>query len=556
MKKDRQPLRFTARVTLALGLSLTGLAAAQNNLQIRPNVQLNTNQLLLPSALQLKLQSLPNFGAQPIFPALDAAASSQFLNGNTIWLTAQGIEANRQARIQAFNTNVARLQPLASQPRIQAVLTAAQLDGLQEPELQVQTKSGPLNIRLMSADVGANIAASELGQDANANAQTAVTHMAQTMKVDPAIVQRVAQAAPVQRQGVALKANTDIARLNSVSQVARFLEPTGTGSGLDTAPASCPPAANGLFATYDFPMKKNLPDVKNQGSRGTCWAFATVSVAETLINRLYNRRVNLSEEDYVAFSKLKYGSPTDGDGGDPYKWMQQNAQNSYRFAYENVWEYNQSNSRTATETPADSGKFVYTNSCKNYPHQDQCEDSVSQAKTGCIIAAGKTVCGAQIPTNRTNYGLDTTYLRNSWDWDHKDGGLGWAVFALGFGTPVMLLHDARYLQADARGFVGDLPYDVVSHQVKQPDGSKKWVKNTGASDVNWWNHIAMLVGYIDNQKLHQVMPGAPDGPGGGYFIMKNSWSTCWADGGYIYLSWDWMKKYAGGLYFGESITNN
>lgn len=511
--------------------------------------------LVLPNTLQLKIQTLPNFGAAPIFRPLNGADANRFLNGNTIWLTSQSIEANRQARLQNLQTNVARLQPLASQPRIQAVLSAVQTEGLQEPLLQVQTKSGPLTIKLMSADVGASIAANGLGQDAASNAQLAVTQMARSMNIDTAMVQRVAQAEPTQRQGVVLQMSSDIARLNAARQLGQLLQPAGTGNGLDSVPASCPPAANGLFATYDFPMKKNLPAVKNQGGRGTCWAFATVSAAETLIRTLYNRRVDLSEQDYVAYSKLKYGSPTDGDGGDPFKVMQLNAQNSYRFAYENVWEYNQSRSRTATETPADSGKFVYTNSCKDYPHQDQCEDSVSQAETGCIVAAGKTVCGAEIPTNRTNYGLDTTYLKDSWDWNQKDGGLGWAVFALGFGTPVMLLHDARYLQADARGFVGDLPYNVVSHQVKQADGSKKWVPNA-SGDVNWWNHIAQLVGYIDNSRLHTVLPGAPDGPGGGYFIMKNSWGSCWADGGYIYLSWNWMKKYAGGLYFGQRITND
>ncbi|WP_135229385.1 C1 family peptidase [Deinococcus fonticola] len=543
-------------VLLLATLLLTVSAQAQNRpiLQPVPRVPLQQVPLQLPSALQLRLQTLPSFGAPPPFKALDSATSNRFLNGNTIWLTAPGLEASRQARLQNFSANLARLQPLASQPRIQAVLNAAKLQGLQEPLLQVQTKSGPLTIKLLSADVGASIAARELGQDAEANARVAVTRMAQDMDIDPAVVGQVAQAVPAQRLNTALQLQPSLARILGNRPLLPIMSPVGTGNGLDAVPNSCAPASGKLFALYDFPMKKNLPAVKNQGGRGTCWAFATISVAETLIRTQYGRRVDLSEQDYVAYSKLKYGSPTDGDGADPFALLGLNAQNGYRFAYEKVWEYNQSLSRSATETPPDSGKYNYQNSCGGYPHQDQCEDSVSQAETGCIVTAGKTVCGAQIPTERTSYGIDTSSLKNMWDWNQKDGGLGWSVLALGFGTPVMLLHDARYLQGDANGFVGDLPYNRASHPVKQADGSTKWEPNT-EKDVAWWNHIAMLVGYVSNQRLQEVMPGAPAGPGGGYFIMKNSWGTCWSDGGYIYLSWDWMKKYAGGLYLGTRITN-
>lgn len=553
MKRSRLPL-------LTLGCLLVSVqlqsAQAQGNLTPKANqLNVNVSQIVLPQNFKLKLQTIPNFGAAPIFKTLDAAASGRFLGGNTIWLTQQGIEANRVARVQNFSANVAKLQPLANQPRIQAVLSASRLEGLSEPILQVSTKSGPLDIRLMGADVGASIAASELGQDAGQNAQQVMTNVAQQLNIDTAYVQQVARAEPQQRLNVAMKLSPDIAKVINGRNIGQLLAPAGTGSGLDAVPANCPPANTGLFASYDFPMKKHLPAVKNQGARGTCWAFATVGVAETLIKMSYNRRVDLSEEDYVAYSKLRYGAPTDPDGADPFALLGLNAQNAYRFAFENVWEYNQSRSRVATETPANSGKFNYSNSCLNYPHQNQCEDTVSQAETGCIVADGKTVCGAQIPSDRTPYGINTSYLRNVWDWNQKDGGLGWAVFALGFGTPVMLLHDARYLQADARGFVGDLPYNVVNHPVKQANGSVNWVPNT-ANDVNWWNHIAMLVGYISNQQLQTVVPGAPAGAGGGYFIMKNSWGSCWADGGYIYLSWDWMKKYAGGLYLGERITNN
>ncbi|WP_022799879.1 C1 family peptidase [Deinococcus ficus] len=541
----RQRPLFSLSAAL-LGAALAAQAGAQGT-----TVPITTPLRLNP-AVQLRLQAVPNFGAAPIFRTLDATASTRFLNGNTIWLTAQGLQANQAARAQTLTANLARLQLQAARPQVQAVLRAVQAQGLREPQLTVPTRSGPLTVTLLGADVGASLAASRLGQDFEQVGRSVGVQVARDLNLPADLIGRVAQAAPQQRLNVVTQIQPDLLRALTRLDV-RALQPEGTADGLDAAPSGCAASASGLFTRYDFPIKKHLPAAKNQGGRGTCWAFASVGLTETLISRTFGRKVDLSEEDFVANYKLRYGSPTDGDGAWTEDALTKGAQTGYRFAYENAWQYNQSLKRTATETPAKSGKFLYAKSCTDYPFQNQCEDSVSQAETGCILADGKTVCGAQLPATRSPYGLNTGAMRNFLDPEQPEGGMGWAVLAVVTGTPVLMTHDARYL-TNSGGFVGDLPYSAVSHEEDTPTG-KKWVPNT-EKDLQNWNHVALLVGWIGNEQLAKVSPGAPAGAGGGYFIMKNSWSSCFGDGGYVYLPWNWVKKYAGALTFGAQVTRN
>ena len=58
-----------------------------------------------------------------------------------------------------------------------------------------------------------------------------------------------------------------------------------------------------------------------------------------------------------------------------------------------------------------------------------------------------------------------------------------------------------------------------------------------ASDLNTsvGGHEVHVVGYVGNAELAAAIPSAPAGAGGGYFIIKNSWSTCLGDAGYWYM---------------------
>lgn len=42
-------------------------------------------------------------------------------------------------------------------------------------------------------------------------------------------------------------------------------------------------------------------------------------------------------------------------------------------------------------------------------------------------------------------------------------------------------------------------------------------------------------------------------PGGGYFILRNSWDTTFGDAGYAYVSFDFVQKYANDLVYYHSF---
>jgi len=66
----------------------------------------------------------------------------------------------------------------------------------------------------------------------------------------------------------------------------------------------------------------------------------------------------------------------------------------------------------------------------------------------------------------------------------------------------------------------------------------------GASETSRGGHALHITGFIENAKLSAKLPGATLGAGGGYFIVKNSWGTCFGDAGYIYLPYNWIRNYA------------
>jgi hypothetical protein len=54
----------------------------------------------------------------------------------------------------------------------------------------------------------------------------------------------------------------------------------------------------------------------------------------------------------------------------------------------------------------------------------------------------------------------------------------------------------------------------------------------------------LIVGYKDDASA----------PGGGWFIMRNSWGERWAEKGYAYLSYDFLSSYGGYCYAAEPYS--
>ena len=529
-----------------------------NTTQINPNIRLQTVNLT-----QL-LQPAPAFGSASL-PAglrvLQGDEASRFASlGTPTWITAASLQQSGALRVQRLNSNLQLVGRAAQtsanlRPELAGLLQLAQTRPFDEPVLTVDTKSGPLQIKLMSAEIGLEQAAGDLNAGAgrrSVNTSLALGYARSLNLGDEGLraVQAVNEAPgsaapdlasaqvvrPVVSQALNTVARLDVRRID----IAALLAPQGQGDGLDTI-GGCSASNTGLYAAMDFPMKKNLPDVKSQGGRGTCWAFATVGAVETTLRRDAGKNVNLSEEDFVSYNKILAGQLDAGDGFWPLAAATQAQNNGYRFALENVWQYNQSQQRNAAETPKNSGHWTYNNSCGGYPFAANCSDTVHQAPSACLLVNGKQSCGFQLAQKRSPYGIDTSKTSNLYDASNRDASLFWAALALKSGNPVLMTHDANYLKSG--GFVADVPYASVSHC----DANNQNCKPNTAADVQNWNHVVMLVGYVTNAEMKARLPGAPEGAGGGYFIAKNSWGSCWGDGGYAYLPWNWLEKYVGRL---------
>lgn len=543
--------------TLALS-SVAGPVLAQTG-TVRPGTP-----VLQPINLSQLLQVAPAFGSASLPSGLrllqgDEATRFAAL-GTPTWITAAALQASNTQRTQRLNSNLQRVGravqgEAALRPELAGLLRLARTRPFEEPVLRVETRSGPMDVRLMSAEVGLEQAAGDLDApraQQGTNASLALGYARSLGLNDEGVraVQAVNEApralvgdvtsAQVIRPVVSQALNT-VARLDARPiALGTPVVPQGQGDGLDTR-GDCTASPTGLYAAIDFPLKKFLPDVKSQGGRGTCWAFATVGAVETTLNRDFNRRVNLSEEDFVSYNKILAGQLDAGDGFWPLAAATQSQKDGYRFAYENAWQYNQSWKRSAKEAPKDSGHWTYTSTCTDYPYAASCSDTVHQAPSACLLVNGKQSCGFQLAQKRSPYGIDMNRSSNLYDPANRDASLFWTALALRAGNPVLMTHDANYLKGG--GFVGDVPYSSVSHC----DDNNKNCKPNTAADVQNWNHVVMLVGFVTNAELKARLPGAPQVDGGGYFIAKNSWGSCWGDGGYAYLPWNWMEKYVGRL---------
>ncbi|WP_407570119.1 C1 family peptidase [Deinococcus altitudinis] len=568
--------RFSGPAALALALAgmlnLGGQVSGQQVAQLQGGLlaqaggtRLNTTQMnvqLQSLNLTQLLQVAPAFGGASL-PAglrvLQGDEASRFAAlGTPTWITAASLQQNSALRVQRLNSNLQVVGRAAAQrPELQNLLEAARTRPFEEPLLTVDTKSGPQQFRLMSAEVGLEQAAGDLStavQRRSVNTGLALNY-ARALNLDAAGIRAVQSVNEVAGAAGATPSNAAVGTrvvvtqaLNAVTRldlrpinIGILQAPQGQGDGLDTA-GGCPGSNTGIFSALDFPMKKNLPEVKSQGNRGTCWAFATVGAIETTISRDFGRRVNLSEEDFVSYTKIRAGQLEGGDGYFPFGSAQEAQQSNYRFAFENVWQYNKSGQQTETETPKNSGKWIYAKSCEGYPFATTlCSNTVHQAPSACLLVDGKQSCGFQLAQKRSPYGVDVSRASNLYDADNRDASLFWTALALRSGNPVLMTHDANYLKGGS--FVADVPYSSVSHC----DDNNQNCKPNTAKDVQSWNHAVLLVGYVTNAEVKAKLPNAPEGAGGGYFIAKNSWSSCWGDGGYAYLPWNWLEKYVGRL---------
>jgi C1A family cysteine protease len=339
----------------------------------------------------------------------------------------------------------------------------------------------------------------------------------------------------------------------------------------------------GIRNAYEWPMKYYVTSVKDQHNRGTCVAFANTSAIETHVAKKYGFWTNLSEQDLYNRMKLIWQRGDFGDGFTSDLGFSQMAAEQWLLPFEDQWPYNPSidrldgtklctqsscenNSESFRTCASDCGtKFAvgstnynecvnedcrknstsyqacknvcdkdpnnhhYYFSCQNYA--DTCSDSTHQSELVCkesktINDTAYYTCAYEIPEkNSNNYGYRITSAAQIWNRENTESiefSFATLLLALHFGNPVVIGHPVTTAFDDA-----------------SDDGFMAYVAN----DTNRGGHGLHAVGYIDNKDLADILPTTQPGAGGGYVIVKNSWSNCWGDGGYVYIPYQSIKEY-------------
>jgi hypothetical protein len=285
----------------------------------------------------------------------------------------------------------------------------------------------------------------------------------------------------------------------------------GDRSGNDP---SCGPIPGGLYATMNF-LNKGYPTcVKDQGGRGTCHTFGITSATEERYSMDQGLRVNLSEQDEMEHYRFLWQRALYVDSGDPWEEINDVISLNYVYPLEHQWDYNPSYGRDTSMTP-------FTHSCDNVLGGEPCSDTAPQSAVVCADFGGFVLCFLYDPGIQGSK-YRPTQAQYFWDSSNPELSAEYMLLQLAFNNSVVMAFSVSpAFESPRNGFV---PYDPNDLAAKPLGG-----------------HVMHVVSFVSNVDLAQQLPGAPPGSGGGYFVVKNSWSACFGDGGYVYLPWDYMK---------------
>lgn len=319
--------------------------------------------------------------------------------------------------------------------------------------------------------------------------------------------------------------------------VANCAQEEGAGSGLDRT-GNCTYSEIGLHANAHWPLKYRTTCVKDQGMRGTCVAFAITGAVEAVAARKYNRWTNLSEQHLYYNEKSQWFSsipPNFGDGLIPPFSVAGLMLGSYRYAFEDAWEYNKSLQRE--EVINLPFEFTYRNSCTGY-NGTHCSDTNHQ---------GQLVC--------TQKCLGVAPLQHCWnECGYTANVAATAGFRVGSFNPFFNIINPQHGVDMAKAFLAAGAPVVASLAVVESfdnvsnDG---YVSYVSGNESSRGGHAVVLTGWVPNS---QRPDGAPSGAGGGYFVGKNSWGCNSGDAGYYYLPASWVMKNVYSMLALEDVT--
>lgn len=289
-----------------------------------------------------------------------------------------------------------------------------------------------------------------------------------------------------------------------------------SGEGSDRTGGKCGHASNGLYNNLHWPLKYFITSTKNQRIRGSCTGFALTSATETLVAVRDGKWVNLSEQFLYNRIKTVWDADDYDEGAPTADVAEEFSKSGYRLPFEDQWNYNPSTERAVGSAADEEEDFL--GSCIGY--DERCSNTAHQSEFICTVSGGQTYCGSRPPSLGQGYKISNSYLI----WENGDDlPLNTLRNMLANGRPMVVTLEVtrgmRGNRLDTNGFLVDYDDEVLG------------------------GHAIHLVGYLSNSKIQEKLPGAPWGAGGGYFILKNSWGTCYGDGGLVYIPVSWAKEY-------------
>jgi hypothetical protein len=515
---------------------------------------------------------------------LDAAAFRKLVERpDTKVMTPQSIEASMKAAAALRDANWRSAEELLkSQPHLWKALIASRRPGGAAPISKRRTSEGEISFAQLSGDaIAKDLAeARAIMENPKARVHSYATLLgilrAHAPKAADAQKLLGALATPddvagrgVQAIDAAMATAVDLwFRMNPVGvatpalREVPCLEEEGRGLQSDMSASFGTPNPAGLLARSSWPLKGFNTCVRDQGTRGTCSAFAVTAAVESLVAVQTGRHVNLSEQDLYEHQTLQWSPiPLDfyGDGGVPPLSLGAQMLFGYAYPWERDWDYNPSLSRQE-----DNAHRVYSHSCDGYGGV-ACSDTNHQAARVCHIVDTSTISDVvnqvcvfleradnavraffQLPpvswhceTTRVVVPSSVTVCSYETSIPGSSGirVRGFELFYVPvFVSPQGGIDTARCLLSAQKPVV--LCFQEPPSFSSQVGG---YVTFAGPGEAAGGGHCVLATGFVDNARLPSgVAPGA----GGGYLIVKNSWGRGWGDQGYAYLPYEWVKTWS------------
>ncbi len=379
----------------------------------------------------------------------------------------------------------------------------------------------------------------------NARATYALSHslLSDAMKAQLPAPASLASASLAQVKDAARQMDTALAALADIDQTR--LDPSArvtsasradtkraltAGNGVDTGGACAP---TGYASQFWFPLRYFVSPVKNQGSRGTCWAFAAVAAVESRERVQGDRVTNVSEQFLVNKVKREWFENDFVDGGSAASALNAAVDRNQSLMGESGWTYNQAAGRPANAFAAGVAGTAasYAGACTGY--SGWCSETAHQSQRSCVTVFGQEYCGFNT-RGFNGPGVAASRVRQVWaNGEAFDLNRYRALLSSGVSLIASFPIYEGFWSAPASGIVSDY---------------RKQMRNAAGNMVegSYGGHLVQIVGFISNEAL--TWPGAAPATvgGGGYFIIRNSWG-CAGDGGYYYVPADYVSTLFGSL---------